>query len=70
MPKLGSNADSRIFFSQLESLDAARLRATGAIRLEGRHDVVNFGDTKAHRRRPYCFQERRPVEVFRQAGID
>jgi hypothetical protein len=44
MPKLGSDADSRIFFDELVSLKASRLRATGAIRLEDRHGVIAFGD--------------------------
>ena len=44
MPKRGSDADSRIFFDELVSLTASRLRATGAIRLEDRHGVIAFGD--------------------------
>jgi hypothetical protein len=44
MPKRGSDAGSRIFFDELISLTASRLRATGAIRLEDRHGVVAFGD--------------------------
>ena len=44
MPKRGSDADSRIFFDELVSLDASRLRATGAIRLEDRHGIIAFGD--------------------------
>ena len=44
MPKRGSDADRRVFFDQLASLDAARLKATGAIRLEDRHGVIAFGD--------------------------
>ena len=43
MPKRGSNADSRIFFDELVSLSASRLRATGAIRLEDRHGIIAFG---------------------------
>ena len=44
MPKRGRDADNRIFFDQLASLTASRLRATGAIRLEDRHGVIAFGD--------------------------
>jgi hypothetical protein len=44
MPKRGSDAGSRIFFDELASLAASRLRATGAIRLEDRHGVIAFGD--------------------------
>ena len=44
MPKRGSDADSRIFFDELVSLTASRLRATGAIRLEDRHGIIAFGD--------------------------
>ena len=43
-PKRGSDADGRVFFDELVSLDAARLKATGAIRLEDRHGVIAFGD--------------------------
>ena len=44
MPKRGIDADGRVFFDELVSLDAARLKATGAIRLEDRHGVIAFGD--------------------------
>jgi hypothetical protein len=44
MPKRGTDAASRCFFDELLSLDAARLRATGAIRLEDRHGIIAFGD--------------------------
>ena len=44
MPKRGTDAASRCFFDELPSLDAARLRATGTIRLEDRHGVIAFGD--------------------------
>jgi hypothetical protein len=44
MPKRGSDSDSRVFFDQLVSLTASRLKATGAIRLEDRHSIVAFGD--------------------------
>jgi hypothetical protein len=44
MPKRGSYADSRIFFDQLMSLSASRLKATGAIRLEDRYGVIAFGE--------------------------
>jgi hypothetical protein len=44
MAKRGSDADSRIFFEELVSLTASRLRATGAIRLEDRYGVITFGD--------------------------
>src|SRR5271167_2235174 len=39
MPKRGSDADSRIFFDELVSIAASRLRATGAIRLEDRQPI-------------------------------
>ena len=44
MPKRGSDADRRVFFDQLVSLAASRLKATGAIRLEDRHGFIAFGD--------------------------
>ena len=44
MPKRGIDADHRIFFDQLVSLAASRLKAAGAIRLEDSHGVVVFGD--------------------------
>ena len=43
MAKRGSDADSRIFFDQLVSLTASRLRATGTIRLEDREILIPFG---------------------------
>jgi hypothetical protein len=42
MPKRRSDADSRIFFDELVSLTASRLRATGAIRMEDRQGVIAF----------------------------
>jgi hypothetical protein len=44
MPKRGSDAASRIFFDELVSIGASRLRATGAIRLEDRIGIIAFGD--------------------------
>jgi hypothetical protein len=44
MPKRGSDADRRIFFDELASLTASRLKASGAIRLEDRHGIIAFGD--------------------------
>jgi hypothetical protein len=44
MPKRGSDADGRIFFDELVSLAASRLRATGAIRLEDRQALIPFGE--------------------------
>ena len=44
MPKRGSDADSRIFFDEVVSLTASRLRATGAIRMEHRQGVIAFAD--------------------------
>jgi hypothetical protein len=44
MPKRGSNADRRVFFDELLSLTASRLKASGAIRFEDRHGVIAFGD--------------------------
>ena len=43
MPKRGIDADSRIFFDELVSLTASRLKATGAIRLEDRQILIPFG---------------------------
>ena len=43
MPKRGSDADSRIFFDELVSLSASRLKAAGAIRLEDRQILIPFG---------------------------
>jgi hypothetical protein len=36
MPKRGSDANTRIFFDELVSIAASRLKATGVIRLEDR----------------------------------
>ena len=47
MPKRGSDADNRIFFDELASLTASRLKATGAIRLEDRYGVITFGDKQS-----------------------
>ena len=44
MPKRGSDADSRIFFDELASVAASRLKATGAIRLEDRQVLIPFGE--------------------------
>jgi hypothetical protein len=44
MPKRGSDADSRIFFGELVSLAASRLKATGAIKPEDRQAVIPFGE--------------------------
>jgi hypothetical protein len=44
MPKRGTDADNRIFFDQLVSLAASRLKATGAIRLEDRRGLIAFGE--------------------------
>ena len=44
MPKRAIDAGNRIFFDELVSLAASRLRATGAIRLEDRHGVIAFGE--------------------------
>ena len=44
MPKRAINAGGRIFFDELVSLAASRLKATGAIRLEDRHGIIAFGD--------------------------
>ena len=44
MPKRGSDADSRIFFDELVSVAASRLKATGAIRLEDRQALIPFGE--------------------------
>jgi hypothetical protein len=44
MPKRGTDADGRIFFDELVSLTASRLKATGAIRLEDRHGIIAFGE--------------------------
>jgi hypothetical protein len=44
MPKRESNAGGRVFFDELLSLAASRLKASGAIRLEDRHGFIAFGD--------------------------
>jgi hypothetical protein len=44
MPKRGGEADNRIFFDELVSLAASRLKATGAIRLEDQHGIIAFGE--------------------------
>src|SRR5215831_5303478 len=44
VPAGAAKAGRRIFFDELASLKASRLRATGAISLEDRHGVVAFGD--------------------------
>ena len=44
MPKRGSDADRRIFFDELASLTAPRLKATGVIRLEDRYGIIAFGE--------------------------
>ena len=43
MPKRGIDADSRIFFDELVSIAASRLRAAGVIRLEDGHAVIPLG---------------------------
>ena len=54
MPKRGSDADSRIFFDELVSLAASRLKATGAIRLEDRQGVIAFGEEDHGVKRRKC----------------
>jgi hypothetical protein len=54
MPKRGSDADSRIFFDELVSLAASRVKATGAIRLEDRQGVIAFGDEEHGGERRKC----------------
>jgi hypothetical protein len=44
MPKRGNDADSRIFFDELVSVAASRLKATGLIRLEDRRAHIPFGE--------------------------
>jgi hypothetical protein len=44
MPKRGTDANSRIFFDELVSVAASRLKATGAIRLEDRWARIPFGE--------------------------
>ena len=44
MAKRGIDANNRIFFDELVSLAASRLKATGAIRLEDQHGIIAFGD--------------------------
>ena len=73
MPKRGNDADSRIFFDELVSLTASRLKATGAIRLEDRHGFIAFGDedvtSQMHRRRPYEIPQRRLMELFHLSAM-
>ena len=54
MPKRGSDADHRIFFDQLVSLAASRLKATGAIKLEDRQGVMAFGEEDHGVKRRKC----------------
>jgi hypothetical protein len=54
MPQRGIDADHRIFFDELASLEAARLKATGAIKLEDRHGVIAFGDEGDSVKRRKC----------------
>ena len=54
MPKRGIDADSRIFFDELVSLDASRLKATGAIRIEDRQGVIAFGEEDHGVKRRKC----------------
>ena len=54
MPKRGSEADNRIFFDQLPSLAASRLKAAGAIRLEDRHGIISFSDKDHGVKRRKC----------------
>jgi hypothetical protein len=44
MPKRGSDADNRIFFDELVSVAASRLKATGVIRLEDQWARIPFGE--------------------------
>jgi hypothetical protein len=44
MPKRGSDADGRVFFDELASLTASRLKATGVIRLEDQQALIPFGE--------------------------
>jgi hypothetical protein len=44
MSKRGSDADSRIFFDEIVSIAASRLKATGVIRLENRWALIPFGE--------------------------
>jgi hypothetical protein len=43
-PKRGSDTDHRIFFDELVSLAASRLKATGVIRPEDRQVLIPFGE--------------------------
>jgi hypothetical protein len=54
MPKRGSDADTRTYFDELASLNASRLKATGAIRLEDRHGVIAFGEEDHDLERRKC----------------
>jgi hypothetical protein len=44
MPKRGSDAENRIFFDELVSVSASRLKATGVIRLENKQALIPFGE--------------------------
>jgi hypothetical protein len=44
MPKRGSDADNRLFFDELVSIAASRLKATGIIRLEDQWARIPFGE--------------------------
>jgi hypothetical protein len=49
MPKRGSDANTRIFFDELVSIAASRLKATGVIRLEDQRAVIPLGSKPTHR---------------------
>ena len=69
MPKRGSDANTRIFFDELVSIAASRLKATGVIRLEDQRAVIPLGSKPTHRRRSYRFQKRRLVVLVRLPKI-
>jgi hypothetical protein len=54
MPKRASDADTRIFFDELPSLAASRLKASGAIRLEDRQGVIALGEEDHGVKRRKC----------------
>ena len=65
MPKRGSDANTRIFFDELVSIAASRLKATGVIRPEDQHALIPLGSKQTHRRRSHRFQKRRLVVLAR-----
>jgi hypothetical protein len=70
MPKRGSDADSRIFFDELVSIAASRLKATGVVKLENQWALITVRRAnQTRRRRPYRFQKRRLMVLFHMPEV-